>query len=428
MLKKGWPRTRRLCGKPSRIEREIGKTRNMYTILKNKNAGLSEAVLAFAEELIGTPSVTTQEARVAGLVEQKMREIGYDKVFRDETGNVVGAIVGRESSPTVLLNSHLDTVESLEKGTVRRESDKLIGTGAADCKGGLAAQVFAGALLRRSLLPLRGNLVVAATVAEENGRGTGVRALMERTLPALGMKPDFVILGEPTNLGLYYGHDGWMELDVTVEGANPFHVDDAARAIASDLGAGENGETPQIENVFIRKPRFETVGGFRRATIPVVRRLGYGENAGQVVSQYKHEALRAAETSGAVAVDVAVRKETRRLASGLATTVQHLTHAWSIDPFHPLMTRAREALAAAGCEVRAGKWELGRLGMGTAGSVLVKEFGAPTIGYGPGREEQAHAAGEWVETAKIVEAVYGTAAMAHGLIGIPVCGWTSDEI
>ncbi len=400
----------------------------MYTILKNKNAALHGEVLDFAQQLIATPSVTTHEEKVAGLVEQKMREIGYDKVFRDEVGNVVGTMIGREPEPTVLLNCHLDTVASSVDGPARREDGKLFGIGAADCKGGLAAQVFTGALLRRSLLPLRGNLVVAATVAEENGRGTGVRALMERTLPALGMKPAFAILGEPTNLGLYYGHDGWMEMEVTVEGANPFHVDDATKAILSDLGASEDGNTPHLENVFIHKPRFETVGGFRRATIPVIRRLGFGESASHVMNHYQHEAARAAETSGAVAVQVAVRKETRRLYNGRATTVQHLTHAWAIDPFHPLMSRARESLAAAGCEVRPGKWQLGRLGMGTAGSVLVKEFGVPAIGYGPGREELAHVSGEFVETAKITEAVYGTTAMVHGLIGIPVCGWTSDEI
>jgi acetylornithine deacetylase/succinyl-diaminopimelate desuccinylase-like protein len=377
---------------------------------------------------VRTPSLTMKEDRVAGLVEIKMREIGYDKGFRDEVGNVVGVMIGREADPTVLLNCHLDTVDTAENAPVRLEDGKLFGTGAADCKGGLAAQVFTGALLRRSLLPLRGNLVVAATVAEENGRSAGVRALMERTLPALGMKPAFAILGEPTSMGLYYGHDGWMEMDVTIQGANPFHVDDAAKAIFSDLGAGENGNTPQLENVFIHRPRFETVGSFRRATIPVTRRLGFGEDAGNVVNQFKHEAVLVAKTSGAVAVDVVVRKETRRLYNGQATTVQHLSHAWAIDPFHPLMNRARQSLAAAGCEVRPGKWELGRLGMGTAGSVLVKEFNVPTIGYGPGLEEQAHATGEFVETAKITETVYGTTAMVHGLIGVPVCGWTSDDI
>ena len=182
----------------------------MYSILKNKNEGLKQNTLAFAEELVRVPSVTLNEAKIAGLVEAKMREIGYDKVFRDEAGNVVGVMLGREAEPTVLLNSHLDTIAQAESNPPRVENGRLYGMGAADCKGGLAAQVFTGALLRRSLLPLRGNLVVAATVAEENGRSTGVRVLMERTLPLLGMKPAFAILGEPTGLGLYYGHDGWM--------------------------------------------------------------------------------------------------------------------------------------------------------------------------------------------------------------------------
>lgn len=400
----------------------------MFTILKNKNEGLKRDVLAFAEQLVRTPSVTADEGALAGLVETKMREIGYDKVFRDDVGNVVGVMIGHEAEPTVLLNCHLDTVKATGSNPVRQENGLLYGTGAADCKGGLAAQVFTGALLRRSLLPLRGNLVVAATVAEENGRSTGTRTLMERTLPALGMKPTFAILGEPTGLGLYYGHDGWMEMDVTVEGSNPFHVDDAAKAIFDDFGAdcGRSGAEPQ--SVSISRPRFETVSGVRRATIPVTKRLCYGENADKVMSQMKRDATLVYQSGGSVAVEVAVRKETKRLYNGQTTTVQHVTHAWAIDPFHPLMTRARQSLAAAGCEVRPGKWELGRLGMGTAGSFLVQDFAVPTIGYGPGDEEQAHAAAECVETAKITECVYGTTAMVHGLIGIPVCGWTSDEI
>lgn len=160
----------------------------MFTILKNKNEALKRDVLAFAEQLVRTPSVTTDESKVAGLVEIKLREIGYDKVLRDEAGNVVGAMIGREAEPTVLLNCHLDTVKPSDHDPVRLGEGRLFGTGAADCKGGLAAQVFAGALLRRSLLPLQGNLVVAATVAEENGCSTGVRTLME--MYAAGAGPE----------------------------------------------------------------------------------------------------------------------------------------------------------------------------------------------------------------------------------------------
>ena len=76
-------------------------------------------------------------------------------------------------------------------------------------QGSLAAQAYAGPLLKQCLSPLRDNLVVSATVAEENGASVGMHTLIERTLSKLGMRPTVVILGEPTGLGLYYGHDGW---------------------------------------------------------------------------------------------------------------------------------------------------------------------------------------------------------------------------
>ena len=172
---------------------------------------------------MATPSPSFGEGAVADLVEAKMHEIGYDKVIRDDAGNVVGVLFGREAAPTPLLNCHMDTAiaGAVDAPDVRPARDGLPGPGPADCKGGLAAQVYAGALLKRSLLPLRGNLVVAATVAEENGASAGVRALLERRLPELSLQPAYAILGEPTDLGLYYGHDGWVEFDILVEGAEP---------------------------------------------------------------------------------------------------------------------------------------------------------------------------------------------------------------
>ncbi|MDD2708947.1 MAG: M20/M25/M40 family metallo-hydrolase [Verrucomicrobiae bacterium] len=408
----------------------------MYTLLKNKSAGLGTELVSFAQDLVRQNSVSLDEDAAAGLVEKRMNAVGFDKVFRDDAGNVAGLILGRESEPVILLNSHLDTVspakgktaDAPEAGSI--EKGRLYGLGAADCKGGLAAQIYAGALLKRSLLPLRGHLVVAATVAEENGCSVGVRTLIEKTLPEMGLKPNFAILGEPTGLGLYYGHDGWMEMDILIEGANPFHVDDAAMAIFNDFGkrggisSGEN----RLETMSIRQPSFEKAEGCHRATIPMTRRLLPDEDEGGVLKEVQHEAGLVAQSSGMVAVEVMVREEKQRMCNGRTTVVKHLTNAWETDPFHPLLARARQSLAAAGCEAKPGKWRLGRLGMGTAGSVLVKEFGIPTIGYGPGLEEQAHRPGEWVEVARMSEAVYGTAAIVHGLIGVPVCGWTTDEI
>lgn len=409
----------------------------MHTILRQKTEGINQDLVAFAQTLVRTPSVGLGEGDAAWQVESMMQSLSYDKVFRDESGNVVGVLFGRESEPTVLLNSHLDTVppgdwDSWDGSPYsgRIKDGRLHGLGAADCKSGVAAQVFAGALLKRSLLPLRGNLIVAATVAEENGRSVGVRALLEQTLPALEMKPTWAILGEPTELGLYYGHDGWLEMEIRVEGANPFQVNDAADAILDDLRDAHQRVriTEPPESIAIYQPRFEDENGFRRAMIQVNRRLKLAEEVGQVLSQLKHSAHQVAQSLGNVAVDVVVRQEHQRLYTGRTTMVQHVTHAWSTDPFHPFIDTARGALAAAGCEARPGKWRLGRLGMGTAGSYLVGEKQIPTIGYGPGSEEMAHVCGESVEIKKLTEAAYGTAAIVHSLIGMPVFGWTADEI
>ena len=409
----------------------------MYRMLRDKNEGLKAAVVAFAQELVKTPSPSFEEAKVAGMVEAKMREVGYDTVVRDEAGNVVGVLFGREAEPTVLLNCHMDTVkpkdEAKWQGTPysgRIADGRLHGLGAADCKGGLAAQVFVGALLKRSLLPLKGNLVVAATVGQERGHSVGVRALLQKTLPELKLKPTYAILGEPTGLGLYYGHDGWVEVEIRVEGANPFHVDDAARAILNDFDSTyrETRQTEPCEAVAMGQPQFEDVKGMRAATIRMARRLRMSEDVGDVVSQIKHNASLVAQPNGAFAVEVAVRQQNQKLYTGRTMLVHHVTHAWATDPFHPLVERSRQALAAAGLEARPGRWQLDRLGMGTAGSTLLKDFQVPTIGYGPGTEPAAHACNEFVEVEKVVEAVYGTTAVVHGLVGIPVFGWTMDEV
>ena len=403
----------------------------MYSLLKEKNEGLKDELVAFAQALIRTPSPSLHEEEIAKLVEAQMKASHYDQVLRDKVGNVIGIMRGRDAQPTVLLNCHMDTVqapreslwnESPYSGSIR--DGCLHGSGAADCKGGLAAHISVGALLKRSMLPLKGNLVVAATAAEENGLSIGTRALIEESLPALGLQPTYAILGEPTGMGLYYGHDGWVEMDVCIEGLDPFHVDDAAEAVLQDYTHRSSSEPAEFS---FTPPRFENRNGVRCATIPVSRRLQSAEDEQRVLTQTTREVTAMTRGTGSVAVAVAVRQERQKLYNGQTAVVRHVTHAWSTDPFHPLMERARQSLLAAGCAVQPGKWNLGRIGMGTAGGLLT-QFKVPTIGYGPGSEDKAHSINESVEIEKLAETVYGTAAIVHSLLGIPVFGWTSDEI
>jgi acetylornithine deacetylase/succinyl-diaminopimelate desuccinylase-like protein len=309
----------------------------------------------------------------------------------------------------------------------------MFGAGASDCKGGIASQLYSGALLKRSLLPMRGTLVFAATVAEENGCSVGLRKLMKGTIPSLGIKAEYAVLGEPTENRLYYGHDGWAEINIHIEGVNPFHVTDAARCIDRDLStiAGFRGGDIGIpQEMKVHSPVYsqQDNNGFKSADIRVSKRLRDTESAENAVQWLSHEVGTMTKNEKSIAVDVEVMSEKQMLYNGRKTVVKKVVNAWQTDPFSPLMQRSRQALAAAGCEVRTGKWKLGRLGMGTAGSVLTEEFKIQTIGFGPGKEDCAHSKDEYVMLDDVHQNTYGTAAIVHSLIGVPVCGWTSDEI
>ncbi len=408
----------------------------MYDLLKSKTTALRGEAVSLARRLVMTSSPSLHEEEVAAAVAQAMREAQFDDVRRDEAGNVVGCVRGREAEPTLLLLTHLDTASP---GDLTRWSEsplsgrvadgRLYGLGAADCKAGISAQLCAVHALRRSLLPLRGNIVVAATVAEEVGGSAGTRVLMERTLPALELKPTFALLGEPTDLMLCYGHDGWTRIQVTVQGADPFHVNDAVHAIHADLQllreqrAAHGGPALGTE-----VPSVEDDGGVWRARMDVHRRLAAHDNPADIATRVRREAELVALNAGHGSIDAAVCEEDARLYTGHSARIARVTPSWRLDPFNPLMLRARQALAAAGLPVRAGCWQVGRPDMGTAGGVLVNEFSVPAIGFGPGEESQAHAPNESVSVDKITQAVYGTAAIAHALVGVPVCGWASDEI
>ena len=415
----------------------------MYTLLKEHANSLSKKAVDFAAELVRTPSVSLCESHVAKLVERKMNELGYDKVLTDDFGNVFGIIYGIEKNPTVLLTSHMDTVMASEdpgwelspySGEIN--DGRIYGLGAADCKAGLSMQIYAGYLLKQALLPLRGTLIVAATVSEENGLSLGIQHLISKTLADMKIKVDYAILGEPTDLNLFYGHDGWVEYKIGMDAPNPNFLRDTANAVFQNLleASGTKGVPGLVELMSVGEPQFDSSNGKAHAHIIFNRRLFKDENADAIVDKIRDYSLQNLPWQAASVnrggddfnLDIKIREESQKLQSGEKVQVRYLSKAWETDPFSPLMDRARQALTSAGCKSQPGKWRLPRLGMGTAGSVLTKKLGIPTIGYGPGKENVAHTINEYVDVQNISEGILGTASIVHSLAGVPVFGWTSD--
>ena len=178
---------------------------------------MREPMVAFARRLIQTPSLPGEEGEVAHLVAREMEALGYDEVRVDEAGNVIGRIrptaplgaggqgLGnwtRTQTPTpdpqpltpreakrrsIMFNTHMDHVDVGDllrwphppyAATVL--DGEIWGRGASDLKGPLAAQVYAGALLKKTSLSLANDVYVVGVVQEEIG-GLGSMVLAENT-------------------------------------------------------------------------------------------------------------------------------------------------------------------------------------------------------------------------------------------------------
>src|SRR5512136_43580 len=149
------------------------------TMDHQKLVALAEAsradMVAFAQRLVQTPSLPGQEEAMAALVQAEMVRLGYDQVWIDEVGNVVGRIAGH-GGPPLLFNGHMDHVDAGDPARWPHppfggeiHGGELWGRGAADMKGAVAAMVYAGGLLKKLPAPAPGDRYVAAVVQEEVG-------------------------------------------------------------------------------------------------------------------------------------------------------------------------------------------------------------------------------------------------------------------
>ena len=136
------------------------------------SSNLRDEIISFTQELVRLASLPGREREVARAVEAKMHALQYDEVWTDAYGSVVGILHGAQAGPTILFDSHTDTVEITSREAWTHDplggeivDGKLWGRGATDMKGAIAGTVVALGRMPRS--ELRGTIAVSASVAEE---------------------------------------------------------------------------------------------------------------------------------------------------------------------------------------------------------------------------------------------------------------------
>ena len=381
-------------------------------------------LVAFLRDLVAIPSFSGDEKGVAERLKQEMERLGFDEVWTDRIGNVVGRI-GPGRGPKLLFDGHMDTVGVGDPRTwshdpfgAEIENGVLYGRGACDMKGALASMVYGAALLKQSKLPLAGDLYVVGVVQEEPCEGHAVRLLIEEE----GIRPDWVVLGEPSNLQISRGHRGRMELYVTVKGRAAHAsmpqrgenaVYNAARLIfALDLLAASLPEDPLLGKGTLAVTQIYNTGGSRNAipdscTLIIDRRLTLGETESKVLAEIQGAIIREG-----IRAEMGITEYHFTSYTGFEGKVAQRYPAWVLPEDHLLVQAAAWAVR----QVTGERPTVGRYNFSTDGAYTMGVAGIPTVGFGPGEEGQAHAADEHIRLADCITAAHVYAQLAADLL------------
>ena len=390
---------------------------------------LSKTILKKAEEygnytannlskLIKIKSLSGEEEGVANALKQMMEEAGFDEVKIDELGNVIGRI--GSGKKVIAIDGHIDTVDlgnpedwDFPPLSGEIKNGFVLGRGAADQSGGPAAFVTAGRILKEIGLPEDVTVYFTGTVMEEDCDGLCWNYIVEEEK----IKPDCVIVTEPTNLNIYRGHRGRMEIEVSFyglsshgsapeRGKNAIYM--ASRAaleieklnerLSSDPFLGKGSVT--ISEIVSSSPSLCAVSDF--AKIHLDRRLTWGEDKELALNQVK-------EIVKGMNAKVELLNYEKTSFTGLKYGMQKYYPTWKIEENHPVIKNGVKTFTDLfNKNPKVDKWTFSTNGVTINGIHKI-----PVIGFGPGNEELAHAPNEKVPIDHLVKASAFYALFCH---------------
>jgi putative selenium metabolism hydrolase len=358
-------------------------------------------LIKFLREIIAIPSLSGEEKKVAKRVAQEMRRAGFDEVLIDELGSVIGRI--GKGRVKILYDAHIDTVSigdrnkwSFDPYKGKYEKGFIYGRGACDDKGCVASMLYGGRLIKELGLEGDYTLYLSASVSEEVHEGLALSHIIEKKR----VRPDYVLIAEPSNLNICYGHKGRIELKITTKGkschaAIPQKGKNAIYGMAPIISRIERlnkGLKPKepLGKGMIAVTRVETKNASLN-TIPddcaiyLDRRTTMGETRGKVIEELKS------------------------LLSSSGAKVEVLKHEngdekyypeWILDKDHPLILAGIETYKTLfGKKPKIKTWPFC-----TNGSYTMGMKGIPTMGFGPGDPKYAHSIDERIEADDLVPA------------------------
>jgi len=383
-----------------------------------------DAIIAFLRDLVAIPSYDGNIRAVAARVERELRALGFQDIHYAPYGDIVARIgpstpastrsarsaSAQDAAPRILLyDSHLDTVGVGDESEWKHgafsgavENGLMYGRGTVDEKGSTPPMIY-GLKIAHDLGLLDGITAYYFGSIEEWCEGLSAQVFAEEER----VHPDFVVIGEPTNMRVVRGHKGRVEFRVTARGRSAhgashwlgdnalYKMIDVLRAIPeldarlpndSFLGRGSIVAT----HIDVRAGSLNVVPD--RCSIVLDRRLTRGETAEQALEQVR--ALLPSKD-----FDVEILRYTQPSYNGYLREHAQVFPVWTLEESHPFVRAAVEASRTLGMDTTTGKWNFS-----TNGAYWAGVAGIPSVGFGPGKEEVVHTVDEHIRVDDVVRA------------------------
>ncbi len=391
---------------------------DVYSKIKELSEKYADYTARNLSRLVQIKSLSAQERDVQLELKRQMEEAGFDEVFIDGLGNVIGRI--GNGKRILAIDGHMDTVDIGNKdnwefdplgGEIR--DGYVHGRGTVDQEGGPAAFVTAGKILKELGFNRDLTIYFVGSVMEEDCDGLCWKYIVEEDK----IRPDFVISTEPTNLNIYRGHRGRMEMQVhfygvSAHGSAPergknaiymaskvaLEVEKQNERLKFDEFLGKGSIT--VTEFTSSSPSLCAVSDYAR--IHLDRRLTWGETKESAVAEIE-------ELIKGMNARVEVLNYSEKAYTGLEYGMEKYYPTWKMPEDSEIVQKGVSTYQKLfGNAPKVDKWTFSTNGIMTCGTYKI-----PTIGFGPGNEVLAHAPNEKVPISDLVAATAFYAAFAY---------------
>lgn len=373
----------------------------------------SKEVIELCQKLVSIRSYSGEEEQVGKALKEFFENNNYDEVKIDSYGNVIGIIKGKHPGKKILFDGHIDTVPVVneEKWThspfgAEIVDGKIYGRGTSDMKGAVAAMACAVSnFASETNRDFAGELYVAGVVHEECFEGVAARSISEY------VNPDYVVIGEASNLNLKIGQRGRGEVVVETFGvpahsASPEKGINAVYTMSKVINAIREIEPTSheilgkgiLELTDIKSspyPGASVVPEYCKSTYD--RRLLVGETKESVLKPIQKtldELMRADEK---IKAKVSFATGNELCYTGNTISGERFFPGWLFDKEEAFVQDIMKELNQMGFSP-----EITQYNFCTNGSHYAGEKGIPTIGMGPSDEKLAHTIDEYVEISQLI--------------------------